>query len=375
MGLDGVVEGVALVDLDLDAAGADVVEQLAREGRTLVLVRDEVRQRGARHVERALHRELHGVDRGDLAGGRAEADEQATARERVDRALVGRAADAVVDDRHAGPVGDLPDPGRDVLAGVDDGVLAAVRHGDGGLRVRGDAADDLDAEQARPLREEQADPAGRGVQQHRVARLQAGAMRRSRYDVVRPRIVMAAAVSNAMVSGQLDEVVGRHDPLGAVRAQRAAGVGDPVALGEVVDTGTHGLDDARALDAHPGRQRRRVEAAAEVGVREVQADGQVPHADLAGAGRADLERLPLHDLGATGLVEANAFRHVFFSCTSRGVGHRAPRVWFRVCARFGSGGGAGGGRPAAGAHLCAVRRWVGSTTSRGATPPRPPVSP
>ena len=32
-------------------------------------------------------------------------------------------------------------------------------------------------------------------------------MRRSRYAEVRPRIVIAAAVSNGIVSGQLDQVV------------------------------------------------------------------------------------------------------------------------------------------------------------------------
>ena len=99
-----------------------------------------------------------------------------------------------------------------------------------------------------------------------------GAMRRSRYAVVRPRMVMAAAVSNGIVSGQLDQVVRRHHALGAVGAQGAAGVGHPVALGEVGDAGTDGLDDAGALDAHAGRQRGRVQPAAEVGVGEVQAD-------------------------------------------------------------------------------------------------------
>ena len=39
-----------------------------------------------------------------------------------------------------------------------------------------------------------------------------------------------------------------------------------------------------------------------------------------GPGLADLERLPLQDLGATGLVEANAFRHVFLSCVRQGTG-------------------------------------------------------
>ena len=116
VGLDGVVEGVALVDLDLDAAGADVVEELAGERGPLRRVGDVVGQRRAGDEQRALDGQLHRVDRRDRAGRRAEADEQAAPAERVQRAGDGGPADAVVDHRHAGAVGELADPGRDVLA-------------------------------------------------------------------------------------------------------------------------------------------------------------------------------------------------------------------------------------------------------------------
>ena len=52
-----------------------------------------------------------------------------------------------------------------------------------------------------------------------------------------------------------------------------------------------------------------IEAAAEVGVGEVQADGAVADADLARAGIADLDLLEVQDLGAARLVEANCLGH------------------------------------------------------------------
>src|SRR5215204_408097 len=92
---DGVLEGVALIDLDGDAAGAHVVEELPGQGRALRGVGDVVGQRGAGDEERALDGQLHGVDRRDRAGRRPEADEQAAPTERVQRRGERRRADAV----------------------------------------------------------------------------------------------------------------------------------------------------------------------------------------------------------------------------------------------------------------------------------------
>src|SRR5215207_9301295 len=83
--LDGVVEGVALVDRDVDAAGADVVEQLAGQGRALRGVGDVVGQRGAGDEQRALDGQLHRVDRRDGTGRRPEADQQAAPAQGVQR--------------------------------------------------------------------------------------------------------------------------------------------------------------------------------------------------------------------------------------------------------------------------------------------------
>src|SRR4051812_17925431 len=65
--LNGVLQGVALVDLDVDAAGADVVEELPGQRRALRWVGDVVGQSRAGDEQRALDGELHRVDRRDRA--------------------------------------------------------------------------------------------------------------------------------------------------------------------------------------------------------------------------------------------------------------------------------------------------------------------
>src|SRR5690348_1211209 len=102
---NGVLEAVPLVDLDRDAAGADVAEELAGQGRALRRVGDVVRQRRAGDEQRALDGQLHGVDRRDRAGGRAEADQQPALREGVQRRRDGGLADAVVGHGDADAVG------------------------------------------------------------------------------------------------------------------------------------------------------------------------------------------------------------------------------------------------------------------------------
>ena len=68
----------------------------------------------------------------------------------------------------------------DVLARVEDDVVAAVGAGQLGLRVARDGADHGQAQQLGPLGDDQADAAGGGVQQDGVAGLQPGEIRRSR---------------------------------------------------------------------------------------------------------------------------------------------------------------------------------------------------
>ncbi len=118
--------------------------------------------------------------------------------------------------------------------------------------------------------------------------------------------------------GQFHQSVGRHDARLAIGAERSAGIGDAVARLQVGDAGPDLLDNACSLGAEPARQRHRVEAAALVGVDVVEPDRRVTQADLALAGFADFDLLPLQDLGPAGLRETDRLHHV-----------PPPSVWWR----------------------------------------------
>ena len=76
------------------------------------------------------------------------------------------------------------------------------------------------------------------------------------------------------------------------------------------DAGAYRLDHARTLGADAGWQRRhRMLAAADQHVAEVECHGGVADADLAGAGRRQVDLLEAHHLGAAGLMNANGFAH------------------------------------------------------------------
>ena len=59
-----------------------------------------------------------------------------------------------------------------------------------------------------------------------------------------------------------------------------------------------------------GWQRLRIQAGTEIAVDEVQADGGMADADLAGTGLADFDVDILHHLGAAGLADADCFCHL-----------------------------------------------------------------
>ena len=127
---------VALVDLDPDAPGGDVAEQLAGELALLRGIGDVVGERRPRHEHRALDRELRRVDRRDRARRRAHAHQQSAPLQRVERAGERVLADAVVDDVDTDAVRQLAHALRDILAPVVDDVIAAVSARDFRLLLR-----------------------------------------------------------------------------------------------------------------------------------------------------------------------------------------------------------------------------------------------
>ncbi|CAD5377767.1 hypothetical protein OF001_U230019 [Pseudomonas sp. OF001] len=328
VGLHSVLQGVVLVDLDLDATAADVIEQLAGQVGLLGRIGDVVGQRRTGHVQRALHRQQHWIERRDRPGGGADADQQAAALERVQRGHEGVLADAVEHHVDADAIGQLAHALGDVLVAVVDGVVAAMGAGDFGLGLGGHGADHGQAEQLGPLRDDQADTAGGGVQQDGVAGLE---VVDAAHQVGRGQAAHGHRRGGLEGDGfrQLDQRRGRDQALGRVGAEgvEKAGVGDAIADRHVGDALAHRFHHAGGFHAHAVRQRDRVGAVAEVGIGVVQADRHVAQADLTGTGFADLDVLVAQNLWTPGFIEAYGFGHVslpnafLLSNTARVVGN------------------------------------------------------
>ena len=87
--------------------------------------------------------------------------------------------------------------------------------------------------------------------------------------------------------GHLDQPAGGDQPRLGIGADRRIAVSDAIADFEVGDVGPELFDHAGAFIAEHRRQRQRVDAAAIVGVDEIEADGGLADARFARAGLAD----------------------------------------------------------------------------------------
>src|SRR6185312_15189442 len=101
----------------------------------------------------------------------------------------------------------------------------------------------------------------------------------------------------------------RNEPRLGIGADRRVAVSDAVADLEIGDAGAELFDDPRRLIAEHGGHRHRVDAAAIVGVDEIEADRGLANACLARAGLADLDLFPAQDFGAAGLVDTDCVSH------------------------------------------------------------------
>jgi len=241
-----------------------------------------------------------------FAGGGAEDDDSAELLQRFQRASSGLAADTVEHHVHA-VVGLLFDDLGEVIFLIVDGVVTAQRGGLVEFLLRGGGAVDFGAGLAGELDRRGADPAGSGVNQHRLAFLQ-----------------VAPLVETVLGGEELDGEAG-----GFLEAQALGDVEQPHRVADGVlrvatATGDHrhdfvanlaadvvadGIDDA--CDFHPGDVRRRratlVVAAPLHDVREVDAGRLHFDADLTLAGFRFLLLDDFEILSATELGHLDCF--------------------------------------------------------------------
>ncbi|MCY1520145.1 hypothetical protein D9M68_549160 [compost metagenome] len=302
-------QGVALVDRDLHRAALHHREQVVGHG-LRALARGDVReQRRARHVERTLRGQQAEADRRHRARAVAEDRQQAKGAQAVDGAFEGVLANRVIHHLHPLATGDFLHACREVLGAVVDGVRRAVRQRELALGIAAGRADELQAERLGPLAGDEAHAAGRGMEQHEVARLQAFGGQRLLQQVLRGEALEhhGRAGLEGDVVGQFAHALGGHHAQFAVGAGRLARVGGAVAHLQVRHALAHCLDDARGFHAQLQRHLERVQAGALVGVDEVQAHGLVADADLAGAGLAHLDLDDLQFLGTAVAVDTDGF--------------------------------------------------------------------
>jgi hypothetical protein len=92
-------------------------------------------------------------------------------RQTIDGRIKGILADGIIGRLNAGAVGDVAYLGDDILVTVQDRMIAAIGPRQFGLFLRADTADHRRSHVFGPLTEDQANTAGGGIDQYRVAGL------------------------------------------------------------------------------------------------------------------------------------------------------------------------------------------------------------
>ena len=221
-------------------------------------------------------------------------------------------SDGIINDGNTRPAGHGGDLRGDIAGARVDHVVAAAGARDVDLVVAAHRADDGRAQRLRPLAQQRAHAARRGMDQHGVARLHAPGLAQ---QVLRRHAAQQRA-------GDIPGLDPRRDRNERVRGDEAffgIGAEDKQVTGRIarLERGhalAHRLDDAGAVEPHDGGQVgfEEILALAQHGVGEMQGHAFLVEQNLAGTGRADLVVFDLELVGAAIGVNANDLGHEIF---------------------------------------------------------------
>ena len=188
-------------------------------------------------------------------------------------------------------------------------MITAVLAREFGLGLAACGSDDRRAEMLRPLREDEADAASRGMDEDRVALPHlVGAV-----EQILDGHALQHHGGGRLVGDAFRQLHGNgrgNVPLGRVAAQRRH-VGHAVADAEAGDAVPKRRDLASRLVAgDEGERRRLVVAAAEIGIDVVDADRGLADAELAGPGGRQIDFFVSEYLGPAVLMNPNCRDHV-----------------------------------------------------------------
>jgi hypothetical protein len=175
------------------------------------------------------------------------------------------------------------------------------------LLLRADRADDGGAEMIGPLAGDEADAAGRGMEEDRLPGADFECLAK---QILRGEALQRHRRCRAKVDARrdLDQPVGGDQPLLRIGAV-GAGIGDAVAGADRCHARADGDHHARSLASRYERQRRFVDALAVIDVDEVQPDRLMADARLARPRRTDFDVLPFQHFGSAEFTDDNRLDH------------------------------------------------------------------
>ena len=185
-------------------------------------------------------------------------------------------------------------------------MVAAIGARQLDLFRRGGGADHGGAQMFRPLAGDLAHPARGGMEHDGLALFDPeGAAQK----ILRGHALQHAGGRHfiADIGGQLDQLFGGHIVGFGVGADGAGAIADAIARLVAGDALAHRFHDTGGFRPQTRRHGQRIKSAAMVDINEIDADGGVMHAHLAGAGRGQVKILVFQDFGAAGFFDAYGF--------------------------------------------------------------------